>query len=76
MWTCCETIAANAQHIRYAEYGQKLSGGADSPALCGAKVLWDTKVPLEAALKEDRLGMSCCTQCAAKYRVACGKDDA
>ncbi len=72
LWTCCETFAASAQHIRFAPNGRKLSGGADTEALCGALVLWDTKVPIEAALAETRLGMSCCARCAEKWRTEVG----
>jgi hypothetical protein len=41
----CETVTATAiskWHIRkLTEVGKKLSGGADTPALCGRKVCWD-----------------------------------
>jgi hypothetical protein len=46
----CETIAANLTHIRpLTAAGRKPSGGADTPALCGAKVLWDTATPFTSA---------------------------
>lgn len=45
----CESVAAIVVHLR--EPGPKgfcSGGGADTPALCGAKVAWDTRIPFEA----------------------------
>jgi len=39
----CETIAASITHIRIlGPKGRMPGGGADTTALCGALVLWDT----------------------------------
>jgi hypothetical protein len=44
----CETIAAYVWHIRpLTKIGLKLSGGADTPALCEANVLWDINVKID-----------------------------
>ena len=44
----CETIAAYVWHIRpLTKVGLKLGGGADTPALCGAKVLWDLSLKVD-----------------------------
>ena len=50
-------------HIRLlTEQGEKLSGGADSPALCGKEVAWDLKVDITL----HHLG-HCCPVCRQKY---------
>jgi hypothetical protein len=44
----CETISAYVWHIRpLTKAGLKLGGGADTPALCGAKVLWDIQCSVD-----------------------------
>lgn len=44
-----ETIAANLTHIRpLTAAGLKPGGGADTPALCGAPVLWDKSLGFTA----------------------------
>jgi hypothetical protein len=42
--------------------GLKLGGGAP-PALCGAKLGWDTQIPLEAWGTEDRIPSTWCDEC-------------
>jgi hypothetical protein len=49
-YSFCETVTASGStpwHIRpLSATGRKLSGGADTDALCGRKVAWDVGVPL------------------------------
>jgi hypothetical protein len=67
MFSFCETITAGATtswHIRkLTEKGRKLSGGADTLALCGREVSWDLRVDLV----EPHLSHAC-KQCVEKYR--------
>jgi hypothetical protein len=43
------SMSSTKFHIRrLTRAGQKLSGGADSPALCGRAVSWDVTTPLDA----------------------------
>jgi len=66
-YSFCETVTATGTspwHIRkLTEKGKKLSGGADSPSLCGKVVAWD----LTANIDNHHLG-HCCQKCAAKYK--------
>jgi hypothetical protein len=46
----CETVAAITTHLRrLTAVGPKWGGAADTLALCGAKVSWDTRIPVEGA---------------------------
>ena len=46
----CETVAAITVHLRrLSAAGSKYGGGADTPALCGAKPSWDLKSDVETA---------------------------
>jgi hypothetical protein len=63
-YSYCETIAAYVWHIRrLTTLGRKLSGGADTLALCKARVAWDLKAPINDNLRGD--GM--CRECTEKY---------
>jgi hypothetical protein len=54
-YSYCETIAAYVWHIRrLTAVGRKLSGGADTLALCKAKVLWDLNFPINLYLLRGR----------------------
>ena len=63
----CETMTPSwALHIRQlTAAGKKLSGGADTKALCGKEVAWDLKVEVEISALH--LG-HCCQACAESYR--------
>jgi hypothetical protein len=64
-YSYCETIAAYVWHIRpLTTVGRKLSGGADTLALCKARVLWDIRTPVAENLRGD--GM--CRECTEKYK--------
>jgi hypothetical protein len=68
----CETVTASGSspwHIRpLTPAGQKLGGGADSPALCGRVVGWDLVVPItEYRLKH------CCKRCVELYQRGLGQ---
>ena len=46
----CETVAAITIHLRpLGDAGPKYGGGADTLALCGAKVSWDLQCDTEQA---------------------------
>ena len=66
----CETATASGStpwHIRkLTDNGIKLSGGADTPALCGRVVAWDVGVGITG----DRLmrASRTCHRCAEEYR--------
>ena len=63
----CERATASyisPWHIRIPTDGLKLGGGAKTPALCGAVVAWDLKVPFT----DHHLG-HCCRKCAEAYRL-------
>lgn len=56
-------------HIRrLTKLGKKLSGGADTPALCGRKVAWD----LEVDITEHHL-THCCICCREEYYESTNK---
>jgi len=65
-YSFCETVTAGPNtpwHIRsLSEQGQKLGGGADTPALCGRKVAWD----LAVEITESHL-THCCRRCQIEY---------
>ena len=66
----CETIAAATTHIRtLTDEGRKEGGGADTRALCGAKVLWDTKTPfsIDAVTRWNPWPYALCKQCRACF---------
>lgn len=55
----CETVSAGPDtpwHVRQlTDAGMKRSGGADTPALCGREVAWDTiEVDLERVVRNHR----------------------
>ena len=63
----CERATASAVspwHIRIPTDGLKFGGGAGTPALCGAKVAWDLKVPIT----NHHLG-HCCQRCTEAYKL-------
>lgn len=64
----CETVTASGGtpwHIRpLTAAGKKLSGGADTPALCGRIVAWD----LSVLICSDSLEMAC-PRCRVKYEA-------
>lgn len=68
----CETVAATGPwHIRLlTDAGKKLSGGADTPTLCGLEAAWDLSCEItEASLRElssHRYGYPC-SACKSKY---------
>jgi hypothetical protein len=62
-YSVCETVAAYVWHIRpLTAVGRKLSGGADTKALCGAKAAWDINVPIPP---QDGAGY--CTECIQRH---------
>ena len=64
-YSFCETIAAYVWHIRpLTDVGRKLSGGADTAALCGAKALWDINFPVNVEIPLDGI----CFKCRQIYR--------
>lgn len=68
-YSFCETYSASGStpwHIRVlSDQGPKLSGGADTPSLCGRTVAWDIKVDLSAHHLSH-----CCVSCKEKYDSA------
>jgi hypothetical protein len=66
----CETIAASLTHIRpLTAAGRKPSGGADTPALYGAKALWDTSLAFSAERVEhwNPWPYGLCSKCKAQF---------
>jgi hypothetical protein len=65
-YSFCETVTAawhSKWHIRkLTSKGRKLSGGADTKALCGKTVAWDLKV----AINDGFLAVAC-PACAEEY---------
>ena len=63
-YTIAETTSSTWHyHIRrVGPEGLKHGGGAP-PALCGAKLGWDTKIPLEAWGTKDHIPSVWCWQC-------------
>jgi len=59
----CETAVAtpySSWHIRkLTDKGKFLSGGADTPSLCGIKVAWDLNVPLNPFHLEKKACKKC-----------------
>ncbi len=53
-------------HLRQVEDGRLYPGGGAPPALCGAKLGWDTKIPLTAWGIKDHIPSSWCATCATK----------
>jgi len=55
---------SSSWHIRkLTNQGKKLGGGADTLALCGAKVCWD----LNVEITEHHLSQNTCKKCVEKY---------
>lgn len=70
-YSFCESVAAYVWHIRpLTARGRKLSGGADTPSLCGMKVSWDINSPVKAYSDRvrDGRGHGICSKCLAIYR--------
>jgi len=73
----CENVAAGSAspwHIRLlTEKGKKVSGGADTPALCGHVVHWDRQYPISrSAVFVLGLGESICSKCSTLYMESTG----
>ena len=65
-YSYCETVAAYVWHIRpLTAVGRKLSGGADTRALCRARVAWDLNCPINLYLLR---GDGMCRECAEMYK--------
>ena len=66
LFSFCETVTASGTtpwHIRkLTARGRKLTGGADTPALCGREVSWD----LDVSITAHHLG-HCCPKCKEVY---------
>jgi hypothetical protein len=59
-YSFCETTAAYVWHIRpLTDAGYKLSGNADTLSLCGMKVAWDIKAPINLTPPLDGLCRKC-----------------
>ena len=67
IYSFCESVAASggsSWHIRLlSDEGRKLSGGADTFALCGREVSWDLAGPIT----ERNVGLAC-VKCVKKYK--------
>lgn len=73
--TFCETISASLTHIRVlGPAGRRPTGGADTPALCEARVLWDTGLTFshEAVLDWDPWPYRLCPTCRRVYLETAG----
>lgn len=59
-YSICETVHGITWHVRtLSSVGQKFSGGADTPTLCGLKAAWDLQVDAEKNLTAEYV----CKQC-------------
>lgn len=67
----CEPVTAapgSRWHIRkLTDKGVKLSGGVDTPALCGREVCWDLAVGVDSRYFDD-----CCPKCVEEFREQSG----
>ena len=50
-------------HLRDVPEGQEKYGGAAGPALCGATLGWDTRIPLEAWGEHSHIPERWCKKC-------------
>lgn len=50
-------------HLRLVEEGQEKFGGGAGPALCGAKLGWDTEIPLTVYGTKSHLPEKWCSKC-------------
>ena len=66
-YSFCETLAAYKWHIRpLTKKGRKLTGGADTPTLCGLNASWDLQFPVGIDPSHVE---NCCIKCQAIYRA-------
>lgn len=65
MLVIAETVTGNYHyHLRLVgAEGVRLGGGTNLLALCGAKLGWDTQVPLAAWGQQDHIPSHWCRQC-------------
>ena len=66
----CESVHATSTspwHIRkLTDKGLKLSGGADTKALCGLEVCWDLGVEIDPLYLEQP---DCCDKCVSEFEI-------